>query len=95
MAHTKRLLGAALDGTPYLDKPIVYFAAAAAVMELLGPTRPRRPARPTRRRSPPIASWVGFARRRWGPDAGWLAGIAYATTLLPLVYARTASSTAR
>ncbi|HUC41784.1 MAG TPA: hypothetical protein VMR92_13170, partial [Gemmatimonadales bacterium] len=27
-----------LDGLPYLDKPIVYFAAAAAVMEVLGPT---------------------------------------------------------
>ena len=27
-----------LDGLPYLDKPIVYFAAAAAAMEVLGPT---------------------------------------------------------
>src|SRR2546422_439103 len=26
------------DGLPYLDKPIVYFAAAAASMEVLGPT---------------------------------------------------------
>src|SRR2546430_12228078 len=33
---------------------------------------------------------VGFAGGRWGPEAGWIAGIAYATTLLPLVYARTA-----
>jgi len=27
-----------LDGLPYLDKPIVYFAAAAVAMEALGPT---------------------------------------------------------
>jgi hypothetical protein len=27
-----------LNGLPYLDKPVVYFAAAAAVMEILGPT---------------------------------------------------------
>src|SRR4051812_28546333 len=27
-----------LDGLPYLDKPIVFFAAEAAAMEVLGPT---------------------------------------------------------
>ena len=90
MAHTNDYLVPHLDGLPYLDKPIVYFAAAAALMELLGPTE-------TAARLPAYAATlatigllVGFARRRWGPDAGWLTGIAYATTLLPLVYARTA-----
>ncbi len=90
MAQTNDYLVPHLDGLPYLDKPIVYFAAAAALMELLGPTETaaRLPAYAATLAT--IALLLGFARRRWGSEAGWLAGIAYATTLLPLVYARTA-----
>ena len=38
MAATNDYVMPRLDGLPYLDKPIVYFAAEAATMEIAGPT---------------------------------------------------------
>ncbi len=89
MATTNDYVLPHLDGLPYLDKPIVYFAAAAASMEVLGPTE-------TAARLPAylftlatLVVVVVFVRRRWGSDAAWLAALALATMPLVLAYART------
>jgi 4-amino-4-deoxy-L-arabinose transferase-like glycosyltransferase len=90
MAQTNDYVVPHLDGLPYLDKPIVYFAAAAAVMEFTGPTETaaRLPAYLATLAT--IVLLAAFARRRWGDEAGRIAGLAYATMVLPLAYARTA-----
>jgi len=89
MAETNDYVLPHLDGLPYLDKPIVYFAAAAAAMEVLGPseTAARLPAYLFTLAT--LIVVMRFAKRRWGPDTGWLAALALATTLLVLAYART------
>lgn len=89
MAATNDYVLPHLDGLPYLDKPIVYFAAAAALMEILGPTETaaRLPAYLFTLATLAIIIW--FAARRWGRDAGWLAALSLATMPLVLAYART------
>jgi len=77
-----------LNGLPYIDKPVLSFAAAAAVMEVLGPTE-------LAARSVPFLSTlatallVGWFGARWyGREAGWIAGIASAVAPLPLAFSR-------
>jgi len=89
MAATNDYVLPHFDGLPYLDKPIVYFASAAAAMEVLGPTETaaRLPAFLFTLATLVVVVW--FVRRRWGTDAGWLAALALATMPLVLAYART------
>jgi 4-amino-4-deoxy-L-arabinose transferase-like glycosyltransferase len=79
-----------INGLPYIDKPLLHFAATAAVMELLGPTE-------IAARLVPFLCFitttliVGLAAGRWyGFDAGWVAGIAAALAPLPLAFSRIA-----
>lgn len=77
-----------LNGLPYIDKPVLFFAAAAAVMKVLGPTElaarlvPFLCAMAT-------ALLVGWCGARWyGRTAGWVAGIAAVAAPLPLAFSR-------
>lgn len=89
MAATNDYVLPHLDGLPYLDKPVVYFAAAALVMEVLGPTETaaRLPAYLFTIATLLVVIWI--VGRRWGRDPAWLAAIALATMPMVLAYART------
>jgi 4-amino-4-deoxy-L-arabinose transferase-like glycosyltransferase len=89
MAATNDYVLPRLDGLPYVDKPVLFFAAEAAVMEVLGPTT-------LAARLPPlvltlitigVVAW--FARRRGDARAGWTAAIATGAAPLTLGFART------
>jgi 4-amino-4-deoxy-L-arabinose transferase-like glycosyltransferase len=89
MAVTNDYVMPRLDGLPYLDKPIVYFAAEAAAMEILGPTETaaRLPALLFTLATAAAAWW--FARRLWGEAEAWLAFIAALASPLSVAFSRT------
>jgi len=78
-----------LDGLPYLDKPVVYFAAEAAVMEVLGPTAlaARLPAFLFTIAGAVFLWW--FAKRVWGSDEAIIAAIVFLSTPLAIAFSRT------
>ena len=89
MAATNDYVMPRIDGMPYLDKPIVYFAAEAAVMEVLGPTEiaARLPA-VLFTLATAFVIWL-FARRVWDEESALIAAIAYLTMPLVMAFART------
>lgn len=78
-----------LDGLPHLDKPVLFYAASALSMRLLGPSElaARLPAL--------LATWgtvalvAGFAAQIFGRRTAWVAGTACATAPLSIAMART------
>jgi 4-amino-4-deoxy-L-arabinose transferase-like glycosyltransferase len=89
MAATNDYVMPRIDGMPYLDKPIVYFAAEAMCMEVLGPTElaARLPAYLFTLFTAALIFW--FARRVWGEDEALIAAIAYLAMPLTLAFSRT------
>lgn len=78
-----------LNGLPYVDKPVLFFAAAAAVMEVTGPTVLAGRLAPLGFTVAALAAvaWVGGML--YGPGARTVAVVATATTPFVLAYSRT------
>ena len=89
MAATNDYVMPRLDGLPYLDKPVVYFAAEAAAMEVLGPTEvaARLPAYLFTLAT--AALLFLFARKVWGGETPWVAAIVFLSMPLVIAFART------
>ena len=89
MAETNDYVVPHLDGLPYLDKPIVYFAAEAPAMEVLGPTElaARLPAYLFTLATAAMVFW--FGRKLWGIDEACVAAIAFLSMPLTIAFART------
>ena len=78
-----------LNGLPYLDKPVVYFAVAAVSMKLLGPTvlAARLPSLLFTIATIAVVGW--FGGRLFGRPGSWTAATAVAATPFTLAYSRT------
>lgn len=89
MAATNDYVLPRLDGLPYVDKPVLFFAVEAAGMELLGPgvLAARLPPLLFTLATLGVIAW--FARRRGGSDTAWTAVVATGAAPLTLGFART------
>ncbi len=89
MAETNDYVMPRIDGMPYLDKPVVYFAAEALAMEVLGPTElaARLPAYLFTLATAAVLFW--FARRVWDAESACVAVIAFLSMPLVLAFSRT------
>lgn len=78
-----------LDGVPYLDKPVAFFAFAAASIRLLGPTSlaPRVPSLLFTLATIGLTLW--FGARIFGIRTGLLAAVALGSCPIVVVFART------
>ena len=88
MAATNDYLVPRLNTLPYLDKPIVYFAAAAAFMEVLGPNElaARLPAYLFTLATAWLIFW--WTRKRAGEEQAWVAAIVFLAMPLTVAFAR-------
>jgi 4-amino-4-deoxy-L-arabinose transferase-like glycosyltransferase len=88
MAATNNYVLPHLNGLPYLDKPVLFFAAVAAAIEVFGPNEfaARLMSLLLGLATAALAGW--FAFRLWGRDAGVVAATATATAPLALGLSR-------
>ena len=78
-----------LDGLPFLDKPFLFFASVATSFRLLGNSElaARLPSLLATLATLGLVLW--FAARLFGRTSAWIAGLAFASSPLVAVYART------
>ncbi len=89
MAETNNYVLPHLNGLPYLDKPVVFFAATAAVLEVLGPNEFAARLAPFLfgLATALLVGW--FAAQRIDAEAGWVAAMATLTAPLMVGLSRT------
>jgi 4-amino-4-deoxy-L-arabinose transferase-like glycosyltransferase len=88
MAESNDYVVPRYNGLPYLDKPVLYFAAQAALMEFLGPIElaARFPAYLFTIATAGVLFF--FARRLWGEEAGLIAAIVHLAVPLTVAFSR-------
>ena len=78
-----------LNGLPYVDKPVLFFAVEALLMEVLGPTVLAARLAPLLFTAAALGSVAWFAGILIGPDGRGTALVATATTPFVLAHSRT------